>query len=224
MPSFLRDPLIVTQGISPELSQEILNIGRHMDTSYAAIGGSHGVEDYSTRKSGVSWLPKDMTVADGKTRLNEDLIQPMVYDINDKHFGFDLTYHENNQFTTYKAPDEHYQWHCDGGPDTYQLENSKEDTELITQVDEQVNTYRKLSYIIQLSHPDDYDGGRLEWIDPCNNHSEKDWGLFIETVPQSGKEQGTLIVFSSILYHRVTPVTRGIRHSLVGWICGPRFK
>jgi PKHD-type hydroxylase len=35
--------------------------------------------------------------------------------------------------------------------------------------------------------------------------------------------QGTIIVFPSALFHRVTPVKRGRRYSLVQWYSGPDF-
>ena len=41
---------------------------------------------------------------------------------------------------------------------------------------------------------------------------------------QEAREQGSIIIFPSFVYHRVTPVTHGRRHSLVGWIAGPTFR
>ena len=38
------------------------------------------------------------------------------------------------------------------------------------------------------------------------------------------REKGTMIVFSSFLYHRITPITEGYRYSIVGWISGPPWK
>lgn len=67
---------------------------------------------------------------------------------------------------------------------------------------------RKLSVSIQLSDEDDYDGGELEF-DQKN----------ITT-----KQQGTAFVFPSYKRHRVAPVTRGTRYSLVAWIAGPPFR
>lgn len=64
---------------------------------------------------------------------------------------------------------------------------------------------RKLSASVQLSNPADYDGGDLDiWGAP--DGGERDWG--------------TLIVFPSYMLHRVSPVTRGVRHSLVAWARG----
>lgn len=69
---------------------------------------------------------------------------------------------------------------------------------------------RKLTIILQLSPPSDYDGGRLELF-----------GYDIETMPDA---QGSIIVFPSIIPHRVTQVTRGCRKALVSWIAGPRIR
>jgi PKHD-type hydroxylase len=70
---------------------------------------------------------------------------------------------------------------------------------------------RKLSFIAQLSDPTDYEGGDLEFFG----------------FPSPGpdfKKKGSVIIFPSFLQHRVTPVTYGIRHSLVSWIEGPKFR
>ena len=37
-------------------------------------------------------------------------------------------------------------------------------------------------------------------------------------------EEGSVIVFPSFIEHRVTPVTKGIRYSLVAWFVGQPFK
>ncbi|MBG6143380.1 PKHD-type hydroxylase [Labrenzia sp. EL_142] len=67
---------------------------------------------------------------------------------------------------------------------------------------------RKLTIIFQLSDPRDYEGGLLQVM-----------GNEIETMPQA---RGTIIVFPSLLVHRVTPVVSGVRKALVSWIAGPR--
>jgi len=70
---------------------------------------------------------------------------------------------------------------------------------------------RKLSIVIQLSDPDSYDGGELEIL------SSRDPVRVI-------KKFGLAAVFPSFMLHRVTPVTNGVRHSLVAWIAGPKFR
>lgn len=74
-----------------------------------------------------------------------------------------------------------------------------------------VRPLRKLSISIQLSTSDDYEGGDLE--------------LMYGTEPQKlDRTRGAFIVFPSFMLHRVTPVTRGTRWSLVSWILGPRWR
>lgn len=69
---------------------------------------------------------------------------------------------------------------------------------------------RKLSITVQLSDPKDYEGGNLEFFAALNTKT-----------PNS---QGSAIVFPSFEYHRVVPVTKGMRYSLVAWIEGPPFR
>ena len=70
---------------------------------------------------------------------------------------------------------------------------------------------RKISISIQLSRPEDYEGGDLE--------------LFSGNRPQKlERARGTLLAFPSFTLHRVTPVTRGTRWSLVCWILGARWR
>lgn len=68
---------------------------------------------------------------------------------------------------------------------------------------------RKLSASLLLSHPDEYDGGALEF---CPGGSLK-----------NGHSAGSVIVFPSYMAHRVTPVTRGRRVALVAWMYGREF-
>jgi len=70
---------------------------------------------------------------------------------------------------------------------------------------------RKLSVVIQLSDPSEYDGGNLQFM--LGNESEN-----------AKKEKGMLYAFPSWVLHRVTPVTEGTRRSLVIWLSGPKFK
>jgi PKHD-type hydroxylase len=70
---------------------------------------------------------------------------------------------------------------------------------------------RKLSLTVQLSGESEYEGGDLEFRD----------GGGLRAAPRG---QGALVAFPSWTLHRVTPVTRGIRRSLVAWIGGPPFR
>ncbi len=70
---------------------------------------------------------------------------------------------------------------------------------------------RKLSVTIQLTDPSHYEGGTLEF----------NIGNAIMDAP---KERGVVVAFPSYMMHRVTPVTSGIRKSIVVWVTGPPFR
>lgn len=69
---------------------------------------------------------------------------------------------------------------------------------------------RKLTVAVQLSDPLAYDGGDLE-INPDGH------------VALGPRARGTAMVFPAYALHRVAPITRGVRHSLVIWAHGPDF-
>lgn len=68
---------------------------------------------------------------------------------------------------------------------------------------------RKLSVVIQLSDPTSYEGGDFQ---------------FRSVESPNFRPQGSILVFPSYLEHKVTPVTSGVRYSLVTWVEGPRWK
>jgi predicted 2-oxoglutarate/Fe(II)-dependent dioxygenase YbiX len=74
-----------------------------------------------------------------------------------------------------------------------------------------IRPLRKISISIQLSRAADYDGGDLELM----------YGIQPQPLDRT---RGTLIAFPSFMLHRVTPVTRGTRWSLVAWILGTRWR
>ena len=70
---------------------------------------------------------------------------------------------------------------------------------------------RKLSFSIMLTDPKEYKGGEL----------------LLKTSPtpiSSPNKKGTVVFFPSFVLHEVTPVTKGTRKTLVGWVLGPNFK
>jgi predicted 2-oxoglutarate/Fe(II)-dependent dioxygenase YbiX len=72
------------------------------------------------------------------------------------------------------------------------------------------DSVRKLSFTIQLTDPTEYSGGDLEFMPAITDKRIKD--------------QGTMTIFPSYMTHRVSPVTHGTRHTIVGWIYGPEFR
>jgi PKHD-type hydroxylase len=74
-----------------------------------------------------------------------------------------------------------------------------------------IRPLRKISVSVQLSRGEDYEGGDLE--------------LLYSGQPQRlDRARGAFIVFPSFMLHRVAPVTRGTRWSLVAWILGARWR
>lgn len=120
--------------------------------------------------------------------------------LNGQFYRYDLHgFSEDMQYTTYNESDQgFYTWHQDS------MSGSN-----VEGFDSRLP--RKFSLSLQLSDPSEYDGGDLEMKT----------GDDTMTLP---KERGTVIGFPSFMLHRVTPVTRGIRRSLVVWVTGPSFR
>ena len=70
--------------------------------------------------------------------------------------------------------------------------------------------FRKLTFIVQLSDSDDYDGGNLELMNMIT-----DGNLF--------RKKGQIIIFPSFVPWRITKVTKGVRNAIEAWIHGPSF-
>ena len=71
--------------------------------------------------------------------------------------------------------------------------------------------HRKFTYIIQLSNSNEYSGGDFQFRDADN-------------IDLSGlRNRGSIIIFPSIMHHRITPLTKGTRYSIVGWVVGPQW-
>ena len=71
-------------------------------------------------------------------------------------------------------------------------------------------TVRKISMTLLLSDPSDFKGGELEFMDKGKKINDL--------------KQGQAIFFASFLRHRVAPVKKGVRHSLVMWFGGPPLR
>jgi PKHD-type hydroxylase len=123
-------------------------------------------------------------------------------------WNFDWDFSESCQFTKYKL-NQFYDWHCDSWDQPYNNPDNK-DTQ---------GKIRKLSVTCSLSDPKDYEGGELEFdfrnMDPDKPTVRK----CAEIAPR-----GSIVVFPSHVWHRVKPVTKGMRYSLVVWNLGYPFK
>lgn len=73
------------------------------------------------------------------------------------------------------------------------------------------SSMRKLSVTVQLSDPSEYEGGDLQF-------------MINQKIVTAPREKGTAIIFPSFIMHRVTPITKGVRQSIVGWVSGPPYR
>ena len=135
-----------------------------------------------------------------------NLFVPYVLDANKQAgWNYEIEKSEDCQFTIYKGDDEqHYDWHADCKEEPYK-ENG---------------LMRKLSVTVSLSDPKDYIGGELEFDYRDNDPAyPRHTHVCKEILPK-----GSLVVFPSFVWHRVRPVLRGTRMSLVIWNLGKPWK
>ena len=139
-------------------------------------------------------------------------IQPFVHIANrNAGWNFEWDWSERAQFTQYKKG-MHYNWHRDSFTGPY---TSKEGSSFAGKI-------RKLTSVLVLSNPNEYKGGELEFQfqaeDPQFNKGRK------IKVANEVAPKGSIIVFPSFVWHRVKPVTKGVRYSMPTWHLGWPFK
>lgn len=118
-----------------------------------------------------------------------------VTEVNSRYFHFDLTgFHEPMQLGLYT---ESQQGHYDWHTDAAPSDRS---------------VPRKLSLAMLLSDPAEFEGGEFQV------KTSTDVAQTLETV------KGRAWFFPSYTLHRVAPVTKGMRRSLVLWVGGPAFR
>jgi PKHD-type hydroxylase len=135
---------------------------------------------------------------------------------NRENFLYDLRCidGESMQYTQYGVG-QFYSWHNDAGiAGAYKPATVGNRSDGLAQdfVNENIELVRKLSFVLQLSDPDDYEGGNVQLLDEAGNSY---------IVP---RKRGTIVLFDSRTQHRVLKVTKGTRKSIVGWTVGPRWK
>jgi PKHD-type hydroxylase len=148
--------------------------------------GAGGI-DPAVRRSQVVFLGTEE-----KYRWLYERVWAAARECNRRFFAADIqTVEPNLQLGRYDSSDQgFYTWHTDFAD---------------------IRPLRKISISIQLSRPEDYEGGDLEL-------------LYSNTPLRLERTRGSFIAFPSFMLHRVTPVTRGTRWSLVAWILGTRWR
>jgi len=193
-----------TKALNNTVCDSIIKLGLSSKLEEGSIGGEKFAKDKKSfrrkiRNSNITWL-NDLWLY--------RYIHPYL-NIANKNAGwnFQWNYSEHFQFTKYKK-NQFYDWHRDSWDGVYE---KKDDINFNGKI-------RKLSAICSLVEPEDFKGGELlfqprDQTDP--------------TIVQECKEilpRGSIIVFPSFVYHKVNPVTKGTRYSLVSWHLGEPFK
>ena len=195
--------------IPPKICDDIIEYGKSQQEQIALTGGydpekvsEDDIKDVSKkRKSNIVWM-------NDRWIYNE--IHPYIHTANkNAGWNFQWDFSESCQFTKY-TKGQFYDWHCDGWERPYQRQ----------QGDPSNGKIRKLSVTVTLSDPKDYKGGELEF-DFRNLDPDKKRNIIKckEILPK-----GSLVVFPGFVWHRVCPVKKGIRHSLVIWNLGWPYK
>lgn len=179
---------------APDICRQIVALGDKYPVADAKIGfRDKGNANENYRRSEIRWIPRTEQQVAG-------LIWHYINYANRDSFGLDAVWLNDIQLTAYHGTNQDkYDWH--------------QDSFLMAEAPFQ----RKLSFVMQLSDPSEYEGGEFQF----STNYVKGWN---EEKMQAVKAQGTVIVFPSFVLHRVTPVTKGTRRSLVAWVDGPHWR
>jgi PKHD-type hydroxylase len=202
-----------TAAIPPKLCDDIIKYGLSQSEIMARTG------NYGNKK-----LSKD-EIKNLKRKRNSDLVwlnenwiykelHPYIHQANRlAGWNFQWDRSESIQFTKYKL-NQYYDWHCDNWDKPYDKKNTNHPEH---------GKIRKLSMTCQLTDGSEYEGGELEFdfrnYDPPMRDESKHLKQAKEILPK-----GSIIVFPSFVWHRVKPVTKGVRYSMVMWNIGYPFK
>lgn len=184
----LEDHYYIKNIFNEKECSEIIKLGNAFKKDESKTGDGVGFSDI--RKSMNSWIPPCEL-----TYWIYERVQSATEAVN-KFYEYDLNFMEQLQFTEYSNE---YSGYYDKHVDKFQKESFPGNT-------------RKLSFSVQLSNPDSYEGGDLILY---NGGKEP---LKVQ------KDKGIINFFPSHVLHEVTPVTKGFRYSLVSWVSGPKFR
>tara|TARA_B100000287_G_scaffold40167_1_gene36579 strand:- start:2473 stop:3057 length:585 start_codon:yes stop_codon:yes gene_type:complete len=188
---------LLPEALPEQIIEDIKTMALKFPEEIGVVGGEigkHSAQDKDLRRSQIRWI--DPRTED--TAKLTSLCTNLFVDINREFFGLDIQTIFNIQYTEYLAANKgFYHRHID----SYVGRGEMYD--------------RKLSMTIQLSDSDEYEGGDFEFDnDILANPPDKN----------ILREKGRVLIFPSFLPHKVNPVTKGIRKSLVTWIEGPAWR
>jgi len=165
----------------------------------AFVGGTDkGDTDKKIRNSNIIWTEE--------LWISRYIMPYMEIANKATNWNFQLNNPESFQLTKYSVGG-HYNWHCDSWDEPYKEGRY-------------ANKIRKLSMTVSLTDKTEYEGGELQFTH--GNDNLRDKKERIKTCEEIFSK-GSLVVFPSFMWHRVKPVTKGTRYSLVIWNLGNSF-
>ena len=208
--------------LTPRMCDDIVAYGKQHQAEMAVTGGvSKKVEtgDKLTKKEIKNIQKKrDSDIVWMNDKWIYDAVHPYIHEANKlAGWNFEWDWSESCQFTKYGVG-QYYGWHCDSWEEPYQRKQNEDGTYPIDH-----GKIRKLSVTISLTEPDEYVGGNLEFDFRNQIDWERDKKSKIKECTEI-RPRGSIIVFPSFVWHRVAPVTKGVRNSLVVWNLGYPFK
>ncbi len=148
-------------------------------------------------------------------KLTNDTRKTDIYWIEDEWVRGIMTYHTN--FAN------HLSWNYDLHPNSELLQfgvYTKED-HYTWHVDDVIHNPepRKLTTILMLSDKENYEGGDLLFNDGVDK-DENIVGVKCDEI----ESKGSIVVFPSVILHKVSPILSGQRMTLVSWTHGPNWR
>jgi PKHD-type hydroxylase len=171
--------------------KKVINEGAKQLQKAITFNAKEEGEASSIRETNISFFESGSAVDNILQKVIENLCN-----IAFTYYGVGITDVEPIQYAEYEKG-MFYGWHTDSGKTT---------TQTVT---------RDISASLILNDKSKYTGGSLQMVLP--DMISKDNIITPQDVED--QEEGTLIVFPSSMIHRVTPVSSGIRKSLVLWSC-----
>ena len=176
--------------LSPEQCDELISIGQNEPKINATIGTTEKITKLDEK------YRKSIIswIPFAKAVPTYQVIRQWMEVTNNNYFGFDtVQLSEQGQYAEYHKGG-FYNWHMDSNIEMASMP-----------------TVRKISMTLLLNDPKDFEGGDLEIFCGETLDSEKN---------KYKLKQGHAVFFASFLLHRVMPVIKGNRKSLVMWFGG----
>ena len=176
--------------LTPEQCDELISIGQNEPKINATIGTTEKITKLDEK------YRKSIIswIPFAKAVPTYQVIRQWMEVTNNNYFGFDtVQLSEQGQYAEYNKGG-FYNWHMDSNVEMASMP-----------------TVRKISMALLLNDPKDFEGGDFEIFCGETLDSEKN---------KYKLKQGHAIFFASFLLHRVMPVIKGNRKSLVMWFGG----